>query len=196
MAIEANVLGSVQQQSSIKKKLEAIANSKRVQNFNKSISGSLTELLVELAKCIGSAGSKYADALIETWKKVPSKSLKMKESYCLGWVCDVLEATPGIGRRIFDVNTATMAWNMYALTGKQHKEREIPTGAIVFGKAAPGTDGDLGHVGICIKGYDQTENVNSMIIVDDYWPRGVGTQSFATWEGIYSYRGFYLVEEL
>ena len=192
---------SVSHKSSLKAKLKVIANSKRVHDYTPSYSGSVKEILKNLAKHIGSTGSIYADKIIAAANKTPSASIPAKESMCLGWVCDVLQNA--IGNRIFGgVGSAFKAWKTYP--GKRHMASDkngdqIPTGAIVFGYMyrQPDYDGEeLGHVGICIKGYDQTGNVNSIQIRDDYWPRGVGKSSFIAWKGTYSYLGYYLVEEL
>lgn len=181
---------SVSHKSSLKAKLKVIANSKRVHDYTPSYSGSVKEILKNLAKHIGSTGSIYADKIIAAAKAHPSESAG-GISYCLRWVVNVL-IRAGLNGSKINADSATNSW--YKVRSKAHFDFKIPTGAIVYGEGA-GTS--LGHIGICIQGYEQ----GKIIIRDDYYDSDTGRHgptdhTLAAWTGTYPWRGYVLYEEL
>ena len=190
---------SISSTSSLKGKLRIIADSKRVQNYTPSFTGSVKDILIKLASHIGSLGSIYADRIVAAAKAHPSESTG-GISYCLRWVVNALKRAGLDGSKI-NAPSAKESW--YRYPSKQHTDKQIPTGAIVYGRMysdRPVSDlADLGHVGICVKGIDQVSNINDIEIRSDFYyngKHGPVTEKFSSWQNTYPYRGYYLIEEL
>lgn len=201
LADQAECKSAVNQQSSLKGKLKTIVNSERVRDYTLPSSGSIKQMLINIAKNLGMAGSKYADKLYRAAYNTPSASTEGK-SFCLRWVVNAVNKAGLNGAKI-NAGSAMESWRRYP--NKQHREDEnIPTGAIVYGHMYSDRPvsamSDLGHVGICVKGIDQVSDPSKILIRNDFYydgKHGPVDTTLAKWKSSYApYLGYYLMEEL
>lgn len=199
LAEKTKVKSLVNKKSSLKDKLRVIVNSERVKDYSLPSGGSVIKILQDIAKHISLGGSKFADEIVAAAKAHPSESAG-GTSYCLRWVVNALNRAGLSGSKI-NAPSAKESW--YRYPSKQHTDKQIPTGAIVYGRMysdRPVSDlADWGHVGICVKGIDQVSNINDIEIRSDFYYNGTHgpvTEKFSSWQNTYPYRGYYLYEEL
>jgi hypothetical protein len=175
----------------LRDKLQTICNSKRVKKYTLPNSGNVVAILKAIAEHI-SYGSLWADEIVSAANHTPPT----KENHCLEWVVNVINrAVPGAGGA-FNAEGALQSFMRLNADGFIHNDRNIPTGAIVYGSGAGKAGFKWGHIGVCVNGSDRS----GAIIIADSVGGKVCRNTLDVWiaqqEWSPQYKGYALVEEV
>ena len=172
--------------------MERICNSTRVQNYRPPTKGKVITILKNIAEHIR-YGSKHATEIVNAAYRTGWPG----EGLCLGWVKNVFNNAGLKGTYCFGQSSANACYRGLKNTGTPiHTDRNIPTGAVVFGTGAGEAGYKWGHIGICVQGEDSGKTIK----IRDSINSGLQTVTLNEWIGQQQfaphYKGYVLYEEI